>query len=146
MQCIAMVTIFHSAPALVSFKKTQDKFTKSVGEDIFTYYGKGSYSNQSIACDYSFLVFCCTIHFVSFSIPSRRPPMNNLDRKRGIRKGGCSIIKIFWPIELNDRWSKNICWPKMIVWSGATFILRWSCFMSTKVLRRVHLTKKTLGL
>ena len=29
----------------------------------------------------------------------------------------CSIIKIFWPIELNDLWSKNICRPKIIVWS-----------------------------
>ena len=43
-----MVTIFHSAPALVSFKKTQDKFTKSVGEDIFTYYGKGSKNKMEI--------------------------------------------------------------------------------------------------
>ena len=25
-------------------------------------------------------------------------------------------------------WSKKIGRPKMIVWSGATFILRWSCF------------------
>ena len=51
---------------------------------------------------------------------SRRPPMNNLDQKG---EGGCSIIKIFWPIELNDLWSKKICRPEMIVWSGATFIL-----------------------
>ena len=41
-----------------------------------------------------------------------------------------SIIKIFWPIELNDLWSEKICSPKMIVWSGAIFILRWSCFVS----------------
>ena len=33
------------------------------------------------------------------------------------------VIKIFWSIELYDLWSK-----KMIVWSGATFILGWSCF------------------
>ena len=38
-----------------------------------------------------------------------------------------SIIKIFWPIELTDLWSKKISRPKMIVWSSATFILRWSC-------------------
>ena len=36
--------------------------------------------------------------------------------------------KIFWPYELNYLWSKKIYRPKMIVWSGATFILRWSCF------------------
>ena len=42
------------------------------------------------------------------------------------RRGG-SIIEIFWPIELNDLWSKKISRPNMIVWSGATFILRWSC-------------------
>ena len=38
------------------------------------------------------------------------------------------VIKIFWSIKLNDVWSKKICIPKMIVWSGAIFILRWSCF------------------
>ena len=38
-----------------------------------------------------------------------------------------SIIEIFWPIELNDLWSKTIFRPKMIVRSGATFIPRWSC-------------------
>ena len=32
-------------------------------------------------------------------------------------------------IELNDLWPKKICKPKMIVWSDATFILRWSCFI-----------------
>ena len=32
-------------------------------------------------------------------------------------------------IELNDLWPKEICKPKMIVWSDATFILRWSCFI-----------------
>ena len=59
---------------------------------------------------------------------SRRPPMNYWDSKRGgWGRGGGSIIKIFWPIELNDLWSKKICRPKIIVWSGATFILRWSC-------------------
>ena len=31
------------------------------------------------------------------------------------------VIKIFY------LWSKKICRLKMIVWSGATFILRWSC-------------------
>ena len=41
---------------------------------------------------------------------------------------GGSIIKIFSLIELNDLWSKKICWPQMIVWSVATFILRWSCY------------------
>ena len=40
----------------------------------------------------------------------------------------CSIINIFWPIELNDLWSKKICRPKIIVWSG-TFILWWSCLI-----------------
>ena len=56
---------------------------------------------------------------------------SNIDRKRGGGEGGgCSIIKIFWPIELNDLWSKGICQPKVIVWSGATFILRWSCFLA----------------
>ena len=43
-----------------------------------------------------------------------------------------SFIKIFWPIELNDLLSKTICRPKMIVRSGATFILRWSCLPSIK--------------
>ena len=38
------------------------------------------------------------------------------------------VNKTFWSIELNDLWSKKICRPKMIVGSGATFILRWSCF------------------
>ena len=42
------------------------------------------------------------------------------------------IIKIFWPIEHNDLLSKTICRPKMIVRSGATFILRWSCLHSIK--------------
>ena len=43
---------------------------------------------------------------------SRRPPMNYLDRNRGEGEkggggeGGCIIIKIFWPIELNDLRSK----------------------------------------
>ena len=37
--------------------------------------------------------------------------------------------KIFWSFELNDLWSKKICRSKMIVWSGATFILRWSCLL-----------------
>ena len=32
-------------------------------------------------------------------------------------------------LELNDLWPKKICRPMMIVWSGATFILRWSCFI-----------------
>ena len=36
-------------------------------------------------------------------------------------------IKICWSIELNDLWSKKICSPKIIVWSVATFILKWSC-------------------
>ena len=59
----------------------------------------------------------------------RRPPINCFDWKRGGGgRGGGSIIKIFWPIELNDLWSKTICRPKMIIWSGATFILRWSFF------------------
>ena len=34
-----------------------------------------------------------------------------------------SIIKIVWPNELNDIWSKTICRTKMIVQSGATFIV-----------------------
>ena len=38
---------------------------------------------------------------------------------------------------LNDLWSKKICRPKMIVWSGATFILRLSWFW--KVLLSLHL-------
>ena len=42
------------------------------------------------------------------------------------------IIEILWPIELNDLWSKTICRPQMIIWSGATFILRWSCLHSIK--------------
>ena len=33
----------------------------------------------------------------------------------------------FWSIGLDDLWSRKICRPKMIVWSGAIFILRWSC-------------------
>ena len=37
-------------------------------------------------------------------------------------------MNCFWPVVLNDPWSKTICRPKMIVRSGATFILRWSCF------------------
>ena len=47
--------------------------------------------------------------------------------KAGNSQSGDSIIKIFWPIRLNDLWSKMICKPKMIVRSAATFILRWSC-------------------
>ena len=42
--------------------------------------------------------------------------------------GWPKAIKIFWSIELNDLWSKKISRPKMIVWSGATIILRWFCF------------------
>ena len=42
-------------------------------------------------------------------------------------KGGGRIIKKNLPIELNDLQSENICWSRMIVWSSATFILRWSC-------------------
>ena len=42
--------------------------------------------------------------------------------------GGGGVFKIFWSIELNDLWSKKICRPMMIVWCGAIFILRWSCF------------------
>ena len=34
-----------------------------------------------------------------------------------------SIIEIFWPIELNALWYKNICRFKVILWSGTTFIL-----------------------
>ena len=49
-----------------------------------------------------------------------RPPMTSHDV--------ATIIKIFWPIELNHLWFKTICRPEMIVRSGATFILRWSCF------------------
>ena len=30
---------------------------------------------------------------------------------------------------LNDHWSKKIYRPKTIVWSGATFILRWTCLI-----------------
>ena len=41
---------------------------------------------------------------------------------------GVSIIKIIWSLELNDLWSKTICRSKMVVQSGATFILKWSCF------------------
>ena len=38
--------------------------------------------------------------------------------------------RFFWSFELNDLWSKKICrLIKTIVWSGATFILRWSCFL-----------------
>ena len=55
---------------------------------------------------------------------SRRPPMNYLNRKRvGVGKGGCSIIKIFWPFDLNDLWSKKICRPKMIVWSLVDLVI-----------------------
>ena len=50
---------------------------------------------------------------------SRQPQMNYLDQKRGNGdgRGECSIIKICWPIELNDLWYKMIYRPKMIVWS-----------------------------
>ena len=41
---------------------------------------------------------------------------------------------MFWSIELNDLWSKKICRPKMIVWSGATFTLRWSCPLCCRLL------------
>ena len=56
---------------------------------------------------------------------NRTPTSNELLRSK---KGGwgCSIIKTFWPNELDDLWSKKICRPKMIAWSGATFLLRWS--------------------
>ena len=53
--------------------------------------------------------------------------MTYLDRKRGDWEAGESIIKIFWPIALNDL--KRYVDLKMIVWSGATFILTWSCMI-----------------
>ena len=56
-----------------------------------------------------------------------RPPID--EQLRSKRGGGRSIIKIFWPIDLNNLWSQEICQPKMIVWSGATFILIWSCLI-----------------
>ena len=43
---------------------------------------------------------------------------------------GFSIIKILWSIELNYLWSKKICRPKVIVWSGAAFIHSWSCIFN----------------
>ena len=50
------------------------------------------------------------------------------------KKGGGSVIKMFWSIELNDLCSKKICRPQMLFWSCATFILRWSCFIIIKTL------------
>ena len=47
-----------------------------------------------------------------------------------VGRWGCGVIKIFWSIDRNDLWSKKICRPKMIVWSSATFILRWSFFLN----------------
>ena len=63
-----------------------------------------------------------------------RPPIDEQLRSKrgegwGREGGGRSIIKIFWPIDLNNLWSQEICQPKMIVWSGATFILIWSCLI-----------------
>ena len=55
---------------------------------------------------------------------SRRPTRSE---KGGMGRWGDGVIKIFWSIELNDLWSKKIFRPKMIAWSGATSILRWSC-------------------
>ena len=49
------------------------------------------------------------------------------------------IIKIFWPIEINDIWFKKICSPKMIVWSGATFDL-----VRTTLNKSAHHKKKVL--
>ena len=46
---------------------------------------------------------------------------------------GFSIIKILWSIELNYLWSKKICRPKVIVWSGAAFIHSWSCIFNLVV-------------
>ena len=51
--------------------------------------------------------------FSSQHTDTRRPPMSYLDRKGGgWGRGGLGqgiIIKIFWPNELNDLWSKTIC-------------------------------------
>ena len=52
----------------------------------------------------------------------------NFSRKKCIKRG---VIKIFGSIELNNLWSKKIFRPKMIVWSRATFILGWSCFVKS---------------
>ena len=64
----------------------------------------------------------------------RRHP-GDLQWPTKIGKGGMGrwrrdVFKIFWSIELNDLWSKKICWPKVIVWSGATFTLRWFCYVT----------------
>ena len=45
--------------------------------------------------------------------------------------GGLCHQDLIW---LNDLWSKKIYRPKMIIWSGATFILRWSC-----LIKKAHL-------
>ena len=61
------------------------------------------------------------------SIPSvRHITLNELNRPKIDLSG---VIKIFWSIEVNDLWSKKICRPKMIVWYGATFIFRRSCWI-----------------
>ena len=56
-----------------------------------------------------------------------------------------SVIKIFWSIELNNLWSKKICRPKMIVWFGATFILRWSCSVIKKNIKNLVLFRNFTG-
>ena len=78
---------------------------------------------------------------------SRRTPMNIWDQKEEGGREGCSIIKISWPIQLNDLWSKKICEPKMIVWSGAAFILRRSCSYHTKFIpqAKAHFQRKGVG-
>ena len=40
------------------------------------------------------------------------------------------VIKNFWSIELNDLWSKEICRPKTIVWSGARARLNYTKLFS----------------
>ena len=55
-----------------------------------------------------------------------RPCLKQMNRIALIStRGRCH--QDFWSIKLDDLWSKKVCGPKMIVWSGATFILRWFC-------------------
>ena len=85
---------------------------------------------SSFICDDSGIIICefsWKADFIQNLFPLKAYKFR---KQKYIRK--CNIITIFWPIEHNDLWPKKICQPKMIVWSFATFILRWSCLMQIR--------------
>ena len=54
-------------------------------------------------------------------------------------------ITNFWPIFLDDHWSKMIYRPKMIVDPVLLFILRWSCSQSAVVMFGTNIEYVTLS-